>query len=61
MQLNQIFCRYEDISMEQLSKSASLGHTVELAIRTNDACFRILEHLLIVNSHYSYYSEFCGI
>ena len=32
MQLNQIFCRYEDISMEQLSKSASLGHTVELAI-----------------------------
>ena len=37
MQLNQIFCRYEDISMEQLSKSASLGHTVELAIRTNDA------------------------
>lgn len=36
MQLNQIFCRYEDISMEQLSKSASLGHTVELAIRTND-------------------------
>lgn len=37
MQLNQIFCRYEDISMEQLSKSASLGHTVELAIRINDA------------------------
>ena len=37
MQLNQIFCRYEDISMEQLSKSASLGHTVELAIRTSDA------------------------
>lgn len=37
MQLNQIFCRYEDISLEQLSKSASLGHTVELAIRTNDA------------------------
>lgn len=37
MQLNQIFYRYEDISMEQLSKSASLGHTVELAIRTNDA------------------------
>lgn len=37
MQLNQIFCRYEDISMEQLSKSTSLGHTVELAIRTNDA------------------------
>lgn len=40
MQLNQIFCRYEDISMEQLSKSASLGHTVELAIRTNDASLK---------------------